>query len=121
MAFIEPCFGIGHNLYLICQMTSEDIKHQLTSGGERETLRYFGHFLACGREREEALRSDALWRPFSTVVISMSDCPERVWSVRWPQGVVCLSGSDGRQILDSERSLNREGHMRAEGKLPNHK
>ena len=26
--FIEPCFGIGHNLSLICQMTSEDIKHQ---------------------------------------------------------------------------------------------
>ena len=26
---IEPCFGIGHNLSLICQMTSEDIKHQL--------------------------------------------------------------------------------------------
>ena len=29
MAFIEPCLGIGHNLSLICQMTSEDIKHQL--------------------------------------------------------------------------------------------
>ena len=28
MDFIEPCFGIGHNLSLICQMTSEDIKHQ---------------------------------------------------------------------------------------------
>ena len=27
MAFIEPCFGIGHNLSLICQLTSEDIKH----------------------------------------------------------------------------------------------
>ena len=27
--FIELCFGIGHNLSLICQMTSEDIKHQL--------------------------------------------------------------------------------------------
>ena len=26
---IEPCFGIGHNLSLICKMTSEDIKHQL--------------------------------------------------------------------------------------------
>ena len=25
---IEPCFGIGH-LSLICQLTSEDIKHQL--------------------------------------------------------------------------------------------
>ena len=31
MDFIEPCFGIGHNLSLICQMTSEDIKHQLIS------------------------------------------------------------------------------------------
>ena len=29
MDFIEPCFGTGHNLSLICQMTSEDIKHQL--------------------------------------------------------------------------------------------
>ena len=29
MAFIEPCFGTAHNLSLICQMTSEDIKHQL--------------------------------------------------------------------------------------------
>ena len=29
MDFIEPCFGIGHSLSLICQMTSEDIKHQL--------------------------------------------------------------------------------------------
>ena len=29
MDFIAPCFGIGHNLSLICQMTSEDIKHQL--------------------------------------------------------------------------------------------
>ena len=26
---IEPCFGIGHNLSLICQLTTEDIKHQL--------------------------------------------------------------------------------------------
>ena len=24
---IEPCFGIGHNLSLICRLTSEDIKH----------------------------------------------------------------------------------------------
>ena len=29
LLLIEPCFGIGHNLSLICQMTSEDIKHQL--------------------------------------------------------------------------------------------
>ena len=40
MAFIEPCFGIGHNLSLICQMTSEDIKHQLIiSIGEGRWLR----------------------------------------------------------------------------------
>ena len=26
--YIAPCFGIGHNLSLICLMTSEDIKHQ---------------------------------------------------------------------------------------------
>ena len=32
VAFIEPCFGIGHNLSLICQMTSEDIKHHLIVG-----------------------------------------------------------------------------------------
>ena len=28
---IEPWFGIGHNLSLMCQMTSEDIKHQLNN------------------------------------------------------------------------------------------
>ena len=28
---IEPCFGIGHSLSLICQITSEDIKHQLNN------------------------------------------------------------------------------------------
>ena len=33
----EPCFGIGHNLSLICQMTSEDIKHQLKSQRYRPT------------------------------------------------------------------------------------
>ena len=39
MAFIEPCFGIGHNLSLICQMTSEDIKHQLIiSNSDVKTL-----------------------------------------------------------------------------------
>ena len=32
---IEPCFGIGHNLSLICQMTSEDIKHQLNNNKSR--------------------------------------------------------------------------------------
>ena len=25
--FTEPCFGISHSLSLICQLTSEDIKH----------------------------------------------------------------------------------------------
>ena len=29
VAFIEPCFGTGHNLSLICHLTSEDVKHQL--------------------------------------------------------------------------------------------
>ena len=43
MAFIEPCFGIGHNLSLICQMTSEDIKHQLIiSGGSALCFRQEG-------------------------------------------------------------------------------
>ena len=27
VSVIEPCFGIGHSLSLICQLTSEDIKH----------------------------------------------------------------------------------------------
>ena len=36
---IEPCFGIGHNLSLICQMTSEDIKHQLNNNSPRELQR----------------------------------------------------------------------------------
>ena len=44
MAFIEPCFGIGHNLSLICQMTSEDIKHQLIIITVRQLIPlYFGH------------------------------------------------------------------------------
>ena len=30
--FIAPCFGIGHNLSLICQLTSEDIKHHFING-----------------------------------------------------------------------------------------
>ena len=29
----EPCFGIGHNLSLICHLTSEDINHQLIIRG----------------------------------------------------------------------------------------
>ena len=33
---IEPCFGIGHNLSLICQMTSEDIKHQLNNNNNNK-------------------------------------------------------------------------------------
>ena len=36
--FIEPCFGIGHNLSLICQMTSEDIKQQLIINEDGYTL-----------------------------------------------------------------------------------
>ena len=27
LGIIEPCFGIGLSLFLICQLTSEDIKH----------------------------------------------------------------------------------------------
>ena len=27
--YFEPCFGIGDNLSLMCQLTSEDIKHEL--------------------------------------------------------------------------------------------
>ena len=47
MAFIEPCFGIGHNLSLMCQMTSEDIKHQL--------IRWWGRERERERERESTL------------------------------------------------------------------
>ena len=36
---IEPCFGIGHNLSLICQMTSEDIKHQLNNNNNNLDFR----------------------------------------------------------------------------------
>ena len=39
---IEPCFGIGHNLSLICQMTSEDIKHQLNNNNNIEWNRAQG-------------------------------------------------------------------------------
>ena len=38
MAFIKPCFGVGHNLSLICQMTSEDIKHQLITTRQEPAL-----------------------------------------------------------------------------------
>ena len=41
VAFIEPCFGIGHNLSLICQMTSEDIKHQLIIISWADSLRLY--------------------------------------------------------------------------------
>ena len=40
---IEPCFGIGHNLSLICQMTSEDIKHQLNNNNNCINALYFVH------------------------------------------------------------------------------
>ena len=41
---IEPCFGIGHNLSLICQMTSEDIKHQLNNNNiDKRTPRATGN------------------------------------------------------------------------------
>ena len=35
---IEPCFGIGHNLSLICQLTSEDIKHHFIITAETGLL-----------------------------------------------------------------------------------
>ena len=41
MDFIEPCFGIGHNLSLICQMTSEDIKHHFIIIKNNSELRNF--------------------------------------------------------------------------------
>ena len=34
---IEPCLGIGHSLSLICQLTSEDIKHHFIVSGEPRT------------------------------------------------------------------------------------
>ena len=51
---IEPCFGIGHNLSLMCQMTSEDIKHQLNNNncylracfGARLLRRYYSKGIA---------------------------------------------------------------------------
>ncbi len=47
MDFIEPCFGIGHNLSLICQMTSEDIKHQLIIIMHKKKYVMFVVFLYC--------------------------------------------------------------------------
>ena len=46
---IEPCFGIGHNLSLMCQMTSEDIKHQLNklNGEKRWKMRWRAKPLVC--------------------------------------------------------------------------
>ena len=51
MAFIEPCFGIGHNLSLICQMTSEDIKHHLIITRGRRVRRRCRFMFSCGAAR----------------------------------------------------------------------
>ena len=52
--FIEPCFGIGHNLSLICQVTSEDIKHQLIINNLQPTKQQtINRDLPCGRERQQ--------------------------------------------------------------------
>ena len=44
--FIEPCFGIGHNLSLICQLTSEDTKQHFINGTHNLELQW--HVSSCG-------------------------------------------------------------------------
>ena len=60
MDFIEPCFGIGHNLSLICQMTSEDIKHQLII--IIMLLKYYLHFFSN-------------WTPYPRYILSFAVRP----------------------------------------------
>ena len=50
---IEPCFGIGHNLSLMCQMTSEDIKHQLIIINQSEDIKH--HFINQSIQRRTQL------------------------------------------------------------------
>ena len=57
MDFIEPCFGIGHNLSLICQMTSEDIKHQLIINLGRSHHCLSGDNPASGKSNSNSNRS----------------------------------------------------------------
>ena len=57
---IEPCFGIGHNLSLICQMTSEDIKHQLKQHNETVAVQ-IGLF-----ETRVSLTINLSWHPEET-------------------------------------------------------
>ena len=52
MVCIEPCFGIGHNLSLICHLTSEDIKHHFVSmyrGRENSEYAVRPEVTVCGR------------------------------------------------------------------------
>ena len=55
MVYTEPCFGIGHNLSLICHLTSEDIKHHFISmyrairGRENSEYAVRPEVTACGR------------------------------------------------------------------------
>ena len=56
--FRGPCFGIGHNLSLICQLTSEDIKQHFTtetkSGSiDRAGLHCVGSTLVVGKMRQQ--------------------------------------------------------------------
>ena len=37
--YIEPCFGIGDNLSLRCQLTSEDVKHHFIIISSADSLR----------------------------------------------------------------------------------
>ena len=76
MDFIEPCFGIGHSLSLICQMTSEDIKHQLIiiiNNNNNNNLSIRGNSAADSAAAKNALDGD-----ISDELIPFSDLKSRV-------------------------------------------
>ena len=104
MAFLEPCFGIGHNLSLICQMTSEDIKHQLI-------IIYFNHpsqgnstnyYLILG------LRDKAA-PPISQQINKFP--PKRVKNLATPSSIFIFSSSTGelcsQPIRGNDRPIGR--------------
>ena len=97
MDFIEPCFGIGHNLSLICQMTSEDIKHQLIiiieraseRARERQTegLSIFRNIRReCRPPSIGPLLISAMLHEYAAQIVSATTTRQEAW-IRQPVGI----------------------------------
>ena len=80
VAFIEPCFGIGHSLSLICQMTSEDIKHQFIIIISGRTLHGSPRLPTCALPRVSARGGYAI-QP-GKLTTSVSSRPDQLWPTR---------------------------------------